>query len=64
MVRFWTKQSQLGRSPQSAGLPDPADARTGPGFGGRDGSTDSSGEKRKTSVDMQDREGEAKKVKT
>lgn len=45
-------------------FPTPADARTGPGFGGRDGSTDSSGEKRKTSVDMQDREGEAKKVKT
>lgn len=45
-------------------FPTPADARTGLGFSGRDGSTDSNGEKRKTSIDMQDREGDAKKVKT
>jgi len=45
-------------------FPTPADARSGLGFGSRDAANESNGEKRKTSIDMQDREGDAKKVKT
>lgn len=68
---FFSEWYDSGRNPLNSAVlpsplvfPTPADARSGLGFSNRDASNESNGEKRKTSIDMQDREGDAKKVKT